>query len=193
MKYFILIIALAVAMSSASAQNYQINWYVIGSGGGHSSSSNYQLDGTIGQPIVGSSSSSNYRVDAGFWVGTSGGPIGCAYAPGDINGNGSVNGVDIVFAVNYFKGGPNHPPVDCFPGCPNEPNPFYAAGDVNGNCAFNGIDITFFVGYLKGQHPNLLYCSDCPPAERAPSAPAVEPIRAPVLKAYPGNKSSKSD
>ena len=117
---------------------------------------------------------------------------GCYYTPGDINGNNAVNGIDIVYAVNYFKGtGPN-PPVDCSGICA-EQSPFYAAGDVNGNCAFNGIDITFFVGYLKGQHPNLLYCSDCPPAERAPSAPAVEPIRAPVLKAYPGNKSSKSD
>ena len=92
------------------------------------------------------------------------GPVGCVYIPGDINGNGSVNGVDIVFAVNYFKGGANHPPVDCFPACPNEPNPFYGAGDVNGNCAFNGIDITFFVRYLKGQVSSLLYCTDCPPA-----------------------------
>ena len=191
MKYIILIIVLAVAMSSASAQNYQINWYVIGAGGGHSSSSNYQLDGTIGQPIVGSSSSSNYRVDAGFWVGTSGGPIGCVYAPGDINGNGSVNGVDIVFAVNYFKGGPNHPPVDCYPGCPNEPNPFYAAGDVNGNCAFNGVDITFFVRYLKLQVPNLLYCQDCPPASLVLPSPAVQPVRASGLKISVGKSSAQ--
>jgi hypothetical protein len=88
---------------------------------------------------------------------------GCAYTPGDINGNHSVNGVDIVYAVNYLKGGPA-PPVDCYPACPLTPNPFYAAGDVNGNCAFNGIDVTFFVRYLKGQVPSLLSCPDCPPA-----------------------------
>jgi hypothetical protein len=148
--------------ATAMAQNYQVNWYVMGSGGGHSQSSNYQLDGTIGQPIVGSSSSSNYRIDAGFWVGDFAGPIGCAYSPGDINGNHSVNGVDIVYAVNYLKGGPR-PPVDCGGIC-LEPSPFYAAGDVNGNCTFNGIDITFFVRYLKGQVPSMLYCQDCPPA-----------------------------
>jgi hypothetical protein len=87
----------------------------------------------------------------------------CNYVIGDINGNGSVNGVDIVYAVNYLKGG-LHPPIDCFPNCPLTPNPFYAAADVNGNCAFNGIDVTFFVRYLKGQVPSLLYCIDCPPA-----------------------------
>ena len=98
---------------------------------------------------------------------------GCIYIPGDINGNGSVNGVDIVFAVNYFKGGPNHPPVDCYSFCPLTPNPFFAAGDVNGNCAFNGVDITYFVRFLKLQVPSLLNCADCPPAP--PFAPAVMP------------------
>ena len=108
----------------------------------------------------------------------------CDYTPGDVNGNGISNGVDIVYAVNYLKGtGPN-PPTDCGGICP-EPSPFYAAGDVNGNCAFNGIDITFFVRYLKGQVPSLLYCADCPPASMALSAPAVEPIGSPMLKSSP--------
>ena len=88
---------------------------------------------------------------------------GCTYVMGDINNNGSVNGIDIVYGVNYLKGGPA-PPVDCYPVCPLTPNPFYAAGDVNGNCAFNGIDITYFVRYLKLQVPSLLICPDCPPA-----------------------------
>jgi YHS domain-containing protein len=87
---------------------------------------------------------------------------GCQYAPGDINGNGAVNGVDIVYGVNYLKGTGPHPPIDCSGIC-DEPSPFYAAGDVNGNCAFNGIDITYFVRYLKGQVSILQYCSDCPP------------------------------
>ena len=66
----------------ALAQNYQIDWYVIGSGGGHSASGSYQLDGTIGQPIVGQSSSANYRIEAGFWVGAPTGPSGCDYSKG---------------------------------------------------------------------------------------------------------------
>ena len=88
---------------------------------------------------------------------------GCQYRPGDINNNGSINGVDVVYGVNFFKGTGAPPPVDCGGICP-ETSPFYAAGDVNGNCAFNGIDITYFVRYLKAQVSSLLTCSDCPPA-----------------------------
>jgi hypothetical protein len=128
--------------------------------------------------------------DLAFCLGAA---AGCQYVPGDVNGNGSVNGVDIVYAVNYFKGGPNPPPIDCFPFCPLTPNPFYAAGDVNGNCQFNGIDITYFVRYLKLQVPNLLYCTDCPPASLTLPAPAVEPIRTPMLKSNPGYRSTRTN
>lgn len=88
---------------------------------------------------------------------------GCQYIPGDINGNHSVNGVDIVYAIGYFKsGGGNRPPVDCGGICP-ESSPFYAAGDVNGSCTFNAIDITYFARFLKRQVPSLLVCPDCQP------------------------------
>jgi hypothetical protein len=111
------------------------------------------------------------------------GAPGCNYFIGDINGNNSVNGVDIVYAVNYFKGSGAPPPIDCFSYCPLTPSPFYAAGDVNGNCAFNGIDITYFVRYLKLQVPSLLFCPDCPPAGVIPPVTAVRPIGSPVLNA----------
>jgi hypothetical protein len=91
---------------------------------------------------------------------------GCAYIPGDINGNGSANGIDVTFAVTYLKGG-SAPPVDC--GNPVGPcsqiSPFYPAGDVNGSCSFNGIDITFYVAFLKGLQPELVFCPTCPPAQ----------------------------
>jgi hypothetical protein len=89
---------------------------------------------------------------------------GCAYVPGDINGNGSANGIDVTFGVSFFKGG-SLPPIDCNPPCAAQTDPFYAAGDVNGNCTFNGIDITFFVSYLKGGRPALLFCPNCPPIQ----------------------------
>ena len=92
---------------------------------------------------------------------------GCAYIPGDINGDGVANGIDVTFGVAYFKGG-NPPPVDCHPFCPETPDPFYAAGDVNGSCSLNGIDITYFVAYLKGMQPALLFCPDCPPVTSGP-------------------------
>jgi hypothetical protein len=105
---------------------------------------------------------------------------GCAYVPGDMNGNGAPNGVDIVYAVNYFKGTGNPPPIDCYPFCPGTPNPFYAAGDVNGNCAFNGIDITYFVGFMKGIYSQLLTCPSCGPAL---PLPAIQPSLTPSLDA----------
>ena len=93
-------------------------------------------------------------------------PPGCQYIAGDINANGQVNGVDIVYAVNYFKGFGAPPLIDCFPFCLQTPNPFFAAGDVNSSCTFNGIDITYFVRYLKLQVANLIFCPDCPPTGR---------------------------
>jgi hypothetical protein len=87
---------------------------------------------------------------------------GCHYTPGDINGNGVANGIDVSYAVSYLKGAP-HPPVDCNPPCSEQSDPFYAAMDVNGSCYVNGIDITYYVGYLKGG-VGLTYCPSCPPA-----------------------------
>jgi hypothetical protein len=70
--------------------------------------------------------------------------FGCLYfaylefVPGDANGNGEVNGVDVAYLVNYLKGfGP--PP----------PEPELQA-DANGNCQVNGVDVTYLVNYLKG-------------------------------------------
>jgi len=92
---------------------------------------------------------------------------GCSYIPGDINGNGAANGIDVTFGVSFFKGG-MPPPHNCHPFCPGTPDPFYASGDVNGSCTFNGIDITYFVAYLKGLQPALLFCPDCPPVTSGP-------------------------
>jgi hypothetical protein len=83
----------------------------------------------------------------------------CHYLLGDINNNGLVNGVDVLYGVAFFKGFPA-PPYSCL--C----QPFgvvYIAGDVNGSCTFNGVDLTYMVSYFKGG-PDLLSCPVCPPA-----------------------------
>jgi hypothetical protein len=79
----------------------------------------------------------------------------CPYVPGDVNGNGRFNGIDITYAVGFFKGG-SVPPVHCDM-CP-QPIPFYAAGDFNGNCVFNGVDITYI---MRGGV--VSFCPSCPP------------------------------
>ena len=82
----------------------------------------------------------------------------CEYMAGDINSDGVANGLDCLFAVNYFKGGAM-PPLVCSCGAHGEIIP---AIDVNGNCAANGVDIIYFVNYLKGLC-TLGHCTDCPP------------------------------
>ena len=104
---------------------------------------------------------------------------GCSYVPGDINGNGSANGIDVTYGVTYLKGG-SAPPDSC--DCPPMAFPFYGAMDVNGNCQANGIDITFFVAYLKSLQPALLFCPDCPPPGVAAAIPDVTPAVMPSIK-----------
>jgi subtilisin family serine protease len=62
---------------------------------------------------------------------------GPPFVPGDANGSGVVNGIDVVYLVSYLKGGP--PP----------PDPILRA-DANGSCTVNGIDVVYLVSYLKG-------------------------------------------
>jgi len=82
----------------------------------------------------------------------------CDYVIGDINDNGQLNGIDITYGVNYFKGYPP-PPNSCF--C--DGHTWFISGDVNGDCQFNGMDIVFLVNYLKGGPP-WVPCPACPPA-----------------------------
>ncbi len=82
----------------------------------------------------------------------------CNYIVGDANGNQSFNGLDVVYSVSYFKGGPPPPySCECTPG-----QTWYVAGDVNASCNFNGLDVSYMVTYLKGGPPPVP-CADCPP------------------------------
>ncbi len=93
----------------------------------------------------------------------------CVYIPGDANGNESFNGLDVVYSVSYFKGGPPPPySCECTPG-----NSWYVAGDVNSSCNFNGLDVSYMVSYLKGG-PAPSPCADCPPGRMF--APPEHPI-----------------
>jgi hypothetical protein len=93
-------------------------------------------------------------------------PIPCSYVPGDINDTGEANGVDVTYAVNYFKGYGPPPPLVCL-NCPGPQMELFAAGDVNANCQFNGVDITLYVNFLKSQGPPLGFCPLCPPSNVA--------------------------
>jgi hypothetical protein len=83
----------------------------------------------------------------------------CYYVLGDVNYNGGFNGIDVTYAVSYFKGG-NLPPYSCY--CNGLD--WFVAGDVNGNCLFNGIDILYMARFGLRGHP-LTPCPLCPPTE----------------------------
>ena len=85
--------------------------------------------------------------------------LGCNYTVGDVNGSGALNGLDVVYSVGYFKGGPLPPySCECTPG-----HTWYVTGDVNNSCGFNGLDVSYMVSYFKGGNvPEP--CNDCPPA-----------------------------
>src|SRR5574341_2021288 len=65
---------------------------------------------------------------------------------GDVNGDGVINGEDIIYLVNYiFHEGP-------------PPNPV-AAGDINGDCFITVADIVYLANYyLKGGIPPEPFC-----------------------------------
>jgi hypothetical protein len=84
-------------------------------------------------------------------------PDTCDYLPGDVNNTADVNGIDVIYLVNYLKGGPA-PPLTC----DNGSGPFFVAADLNGDCATNGLDAVWFVNYLKGG-PQISHCPDYPP------------------------------
>ncbi len=169
MKTLITVIFILFA-STGFAQTYQIDWYVIGSGGGHTESATYQLDGTIGQPIVGLSSSASYRVESGFWVGAGAGPSGYEYLAGDANMVAetfppALIGGDVTWLVNYFRGSS----APCILGG------FYAPGDTNGDCAVIGGDVTWLVNYFRGSSV-ISFCPDYPAAWPTPAdVPATGP------------------
>ena len=160
MKIFLILAMTLLLVFPLAAQTYQVDRYVIASGGGEMASASFSVNGSIGQPIVGRSSSASYIVESGFWVGA-GGVAPCDYVTGDVNGSGSYNGLDITYGVNYFKGGsdPFCPIGSCgIPPC----DAFFYCGDVNASCSYNGLDITYGVNYFKGGS-GPMPCGDCPP------------------------------
>jgi hypothetical protein len=68
---------------------------------------------------------------------------GAAYR-GDANEDCVINGLDVTYLVNHFKGLAEYP----------LPEDIYKV-DVNGNCRVNGVDILYLVNYLKGGPPPI--------------------------------------
>ena len=62
------------------------------------------------------------------------------FIPGDVNYDNVVNGLDVVYLVNFFKGGPL------------VPQPILRA-DANGSCFIDGLDVVYLARYFIGGPP----------------------------------------
>ena len=188
MKTIRIISLLMFLTSVATAQNYQIDWYVIASGGGHAESENYQADGTIGQGIVGQTSSDNYIVEAGFWVGIGGAGDDCIYIPGDVNCNDIAAELpDVIAMIGMYRGTVEH----CYE-CECPPHGTFAPNaDPNGNCVADELpDVVAEIGIYRGT-VEAQGCSDCPGQGRLLPG-ENRPLVIPTLKAKAVRKASAS-
>ena len=179
MNIYKMAIMALLAVSVASAQTYQIDWYVIACGGGHSESESYQADGTIGQAIVGQSSSENYIVEAGFWVGFRGGD--CVYIPGDCNYNQiPLELGDVIAMIGIYRGSVE-PPYEC--SCPPHGDNFTPTADPSGNCIPLELgDVVTEIGAYRGS-VTASSCEDCPGSGRLLPGGMDQPLVMPRLKA----------
>ncbi len=84
----------------------------------------------------------------------------CNYFVGDVAGDMVFNGLDVVYAVSYLKGG-TAPAYSCE--CPPHVI-WYVSGDVNASCSFNGLDVSYMVSYFNNG-PEPIPCPDCAPAK----------------------------
>ena len=62
-----ILLFVAFAATTVSAQFYSIDWFTIDGGGGTSSGGAYSVTGTIGQPDAGTMSGGTYSLTGGFW------------------------------------------------------------------------------------------------------------------------------
>jgi len=64
----VLIVFITLVVSPVmAAELTEVNWSVIGGGGGGATDGYYTLNGTIGQPVTGLSSSAEGNLCSGFW------------------------------------------------------------------------------------------------------------------------------
>lgn len=66
-RFLLGLVAALIPWASLVAQNYAINWYTVGGGGGTSSGGMYSLTGTVGQPDAGVLTGAEFELVGGFW------------------------------------------------------------------------------------------------------------------------------
>ena len=65
----LLMLTVGVTVLAQSSASFNLNWHVIGNGGGESGSAHYRVNGTFGQYAAAppASSSASFNVSGGYW------------------------------------------------------------------------------------------------------------------------------
>ncbi|MCB9851685.1 MAG: hypothetical protein H6819_01210 [Phycisphaerales bacterium] len=125
------LLALAViALSQARADDFDLSWHTVDGGGGYSAGGDFELEGTIGQtdagPADGAIVGGAFELTGGFWQAST-----ACNCPGDMNGDGNRNGLDISQFVSCVVDGG---------GC--------SCADIDGANGVTVDDIAAFADYL---------------------------------------------
>ena len=65
----LLVLMLTIPALAQSGGPYDLPWFTVSSGGGHSTGGDYALSGTAGQPDAGVLTGGGYTLGGGFWGG----------------------------------------------------------------------------------------------------------------------------
>jgi hypothetical protein len=133
-----------LAVSTASAQTFDLGWNTIDGGGAMwTTGGDFELSGTIGQPDAGvTMTGGGFELTGGFWPGAAAGP---AVLIGDLNCNGEIGFDDINPFVLYLSN--FNAWQAAYQSCPPQ------NGDINGDGTYGQGsfgDINPFVALLSG-------------------------------------------
>ncbi|MBK8986211.1 MAG: hypothetical protein IPM39_09040 [Chloroflexi bacterium] len=83
MAVTLLLLAFGAAALAQTSAGFNLEWHVIGGGGGQSSSAGYRVQGTIGQSAASppTAGSAGYVVSSGYWSGSTGSAGTTVYLP----------------------------------------------------------------------------------------------------------------
>ncbi len=141
-----LIFLLFAVAPGASA--WELKRQALTSGGLQGASYSFRLKGTAAEAVPGGGEASGFSLNSGFWY-NNGVYQACVCGVGDVNENGQINILDIVFLVDFkFKNGPAPTPYEI------------CNGDTDCNCLVNILDIIVLINYKFKAGPPPCECRE---------------------------------